>query len=74
MIKQKITRKKRKSRAGMVQLGVWVREDLYLDFQHKAIDLNMNVGILVEQAMQEYCRESQLMGLPYTQNPHKSLF
>ena len=54
MIKQKETRMKRKSRAGMVQLGVWVPEGFYLEFQHKAIDLNMNVGILVEQAMQEY--------------------
>ena len=60
MIKQKVTRKKRKSRAGMVQLGVWVREGLYLDFQHKAIDLNLNVGILVEQAMQEYLERHKI--------------
>ena len=54
MAEEKETRKTRKTRAGMVQIGVWVKESLYQEFQHKAIDLKLNVGILVEQAMQEY--------------------
>lgn len=54
MADKKETRKKRQTRAGKVQIGVWVEEGLYKKFQHLAIDLKLNVGILVEQAMQDY--------------------
>lgn len=45
---------KRKSRQGKIQIGVWVDEDLYREFQHLAIEEKTSIGLTVENAMRSY--------------------
>ena len=45
---------KRKARQGKIQIGVWVDEDLYKEFQHLAVEEKTSIGLMVENAMRSY--------------------
>ena len=45
---------KRKARQGKIQIGVWVDEDLYKEFQYLSIEEKTSIGLMVENAMRSY--------------------
>jgi len=49
--------KRRKTSAGKVQLGLWIDKNLYKDMQIRAIELDLNTSILLEDAIREYLNQ-----------------
>ena len=56
-MEQEQSKVSRKSRQGKIQIGVWIDEQVYKDFQTLAIEQRTTVGLIVENAMRSYLHQ-----------------